>query len=82
MDNIALHFGYQTSRETFSVLWKQENVFVRFDSKMRNLYFYFSGLSEEYKLELSYENIWKIELHHPCGQAKRFLLIQVSWLKH
>ncbi|XP_030959743.1 probable RNA-dependent RNA polymerase 1 [Quercus lobata] len=77
MDNIALHLGYQTSRETFSVLWEQENVFVRFDSKMRNLYFYFSDLSEEYKLELSYENIWKIELHHPRGQAKRFLLIQL-----
>nr|XP_023929332.1 probable RNA-dependent RNA polymerase 1 [Quercus suber]POE89552.1 rna-dependent rna polymerase 1 [Quercus suber] len=77
MDNIALHLGYQTSRKSFSVLWKQENVFVRFDSDMRNLYFYFSDLSEEYKLELSYENIWKIELHHPRGQAKKFLLIQL-----
>nr|XP_023929325.1 probable RNA-dependent RNA polymerase 1 [Quercus suber]POE89556.1 rna-dependent rna polymerase 1 [Quercus suber] len=77
MDNIALHLGYQTSRKSFSVLWKQENVFVRFDSNMRNLYFYFSDLSVEYKLELSYENIWKIELHHPRGQAKKFLLIQL-----
>ncbi|KAF3945295.1 hypothetical protein ACB098_03G083200 [Castanea mollissima] len=77
MDIIALHSGYQTSRETFSVLWKQENVFVRFDSKMRNLYFYFSDLSEKFKLELSYENIWKIELHHPRGQAEKFLLIQL-----
>ncbi|KAL4639015.1 hypothetical protein ACB092_03G187600 [Castanea dentata] len=77
MDNIALHSGYQTSRETFSVLWKQENVFVRFDSKMRNLYLYFSDLPEKFKLELSYENIWKTELHHPRGQAEKFLLIQL-----
>ena len=82
MDNTALYFGYQTSREKFSVLWKQENVSVRYNLGKRKLYFCFSYLSEEYKLEISYENIWQIEQYRPHGQAKKFLLIQVSWLKH
>ncbi|XP_030958897.1 probable RNA-dependent RNA polymerase 1 [Quercus lobata] len=77
MYNIALHLGYQTSRESFSVLWKQENVFVEFDSKKRNLYFHFPYLSEKYKLEISYENIWQIQHHQPRGQAEKFLLIQL-----
>ncbi|KAM4119796.1 hypothetical protein ACJW30_03G086600 [Castanea mollissima] len=69
--------GPFTSRESFSVLWKQENVFVEFDSKKRNLYFHFPYLSEKYKLEISYENIWQIQHHQPRGQAKKFLLIQL-----
>ncbi|KAL4637955.1 hypothetical protein ACB092_03G115900 [Castanea dentata] len=77
MYNIALHFGYQTSRESFSVLWKQENVFVEFDSKKRNLNFHFPYLSEKYKLEISYENIWQIQHHQSRVQAKKFLLIQL-----
>ena len=81
MDNITLHFGYQTSREIFSVLWKQENVSVSFDSEKRRLRFFLSYLSVEYKLELSYENIRQIELHLPSGQATKFLRIQVSRLK-
>ena len=82
MYNIALYFGYQTSRESFSVLWKQKNVFVKFDSKKRNLYLYFRYLSEKFKLEISFENIWQIQHHQPRGQAKKFLLIQVRWFKH
>ena len=82
MDNITLHFGYQTSREIFSVLWKQENVSVSFDSEKRRLRFFLSYLSVEYKLELSYENIRQIELHRPDGHATKFLRIQVSWLKY
>ncbi|VAI60597.1 unnamed protein product [Triticum turgidum subsp. durum] len=30
-----------------------------------------------YKLELSYESIWEIQLHRPPGSEKEFLLIQV-----
>ncbi|KAJ6321897.1 hypothetical protein OIU77_011894 [Salix suchowensis] len=33
-------------------------------------------LSTQYKLELSYENIWQIELHRPLGQTK-FLTVQM-----
>uniref|UniRef100_A0A3B6PNK3 RNA-dependent RNA polymerase n=1 Tax=Triticum aestivum TaxID=4565 RepID=A0A3B6PNK3_WHEAT len=34
--------------------------------------------SKKYKLELSYESIWEIQLHHPPGLQKKFLLIQVQ----
>ncbi|XP_041014549.1 probable RNA-dependent RNA polymerase 1 isoform X2 [Juglans microcarpa x Juglans regia] len=77
MDNIVLRFGNQVSRDNFSVLWKQEGVFGKFDFKMRRLYFFFSHLSVEYKFEISYANIGKIELRRPCGQATKFLLIQL-----
>ncbi|KAF5442822.1 hypothetical protein F2P56_035440, partial [Juglans regia] len=77
MDNIVLRFGNQVSRDNFSVLWKQEGVFGKFDFKMRRLYFFFSHLSVDYKFEISYENIGKIELYRPRGQATKFLVIQL-----
>jgi RNA-dependent RNA polymerase len=80
MDITALHFGYQISKETFSVLWKQEDVSVSFDSNRRRLFFFLSYLSEEHKLELSFDSIWQIKLHRPSGQATKFLLIQVCCL--
>jgi RNA-dependent RNA polymerase len=80
MDITALHFGYQISKETFSVLWKQEDVSVSFDSDRRKLFLFLSYLSEEYKLELSFDSIWQIKLHRPRGQATKFLLIQVCCL--
>ncbi|XP_059446203.1 probable RNA-dependent RNA polymerase 1 [Corylus avellana] len=78
MDIKALHFGYQISKETFSVLWKQEqDVSGEFDLKKRKWIFFLSYLSEEYKLEVSYDSIWKIKLHRRRGQASKFLLIQL-----
>ncbi|KAG7974419.1 hypothetical protein I3843_06G048900 [Carya illinoinensis] len=77
MDNVVLRFGNLVSRDNFSVLWKQEGVFGKFDFKMRRLYFFFSHLSVEYKFEISYENILKIELYPSRGQATKFLLIQL-----
>ncbi|KAG2701592.1 hypothetical protein I3760_06G053000 [Carya illinoinensis] len=74
---LVLRFGNQVSRDNFSVLWKQENVFVKFDFKIRKLYFFFSHLSVEYQFEISFENIWKIELYCPRDQATKFLLIQL-----
>jgi hypothetical protein len=53
MDVKALHFGYLISKETFSVLWKQEDVSVRFDLRKRKWFFFLSHLSESYKLEVS-----------------------------
>ncbi|MCD7453020.1 hypothetical protein HAX54_019277 [Datura stramonium] len=32
----------------------------------------------DYKLQLSYENIWQVVLHRPYGQYAQFLLIQLS----
>ncbi|XP_041006286.1 probable RNA-dependent RNA polymerase 1 [Juglans microcarpa x Juglans regia] len=75
MENIlAMHFGNQVSRDSFSVLWKQEDVFGNFDFKNEKLYFLFSA---EYKFEISYENISKIELYRPRAQATQFILIQL-----
>ncbi|XP_041013616.1 RNA-dependent RNA polymerase 1-like [Juglans microcarpa x Juglans regia] len=75
--NLVLRLGNQVSRDNFSVLWKQENVFVKFDFKIRKLYFFFSHLSVEYKFEISFENICKIELYCPRDQATKFLLTQL-----
>jgi RNA-dependent RNA polymerase len=80
MDITALHFGYQISKETFSVLWKQEHVSISFDLERRKLFFFLSYLSEEHKLELSFDSIWQIKQHRPRGQATKFLLIQVCCL--
>ena len=81
MDDIILHFGCQVSKEKFSSLWKRKNVCVKFGTELRKLYFFFTYYSVEYKLELSFENIWQIELHCPCGQTKKFLVLQVCFLK-
>ncbi|XP_059448412.1 probable RNA-dependent RNA polymerase 1 isoform X2 [Corylus avellana] len=78
MDIKALHFGYQISKETFSVLWKQEeDVSVGFDLEKRKWFFFLSHLSEAYKLEISYDSIWQIKLHRPRGQSTIFLLLQL-----
>ncbi|KAL5553263.1 hypothetical protein UlMin_040664, partial [Ulmus minor] len=77
MDEITLHFGGQISKEKFSSLWKMENVTVTFGVGLRKLHFFFSCGFVEYKLELSYDNIWQIELHRPHGQRTQFLIIQL-----
>ncbi|PSR91032.1 RNA-dependent RNA polymerase [Actinidia chinensis var. chinensis] len=77
MESVTLHFGCQISKEKFSVLWKRNNIAVKFGFGLRKLYFFFSYRSVDYKLELSYENIWKLELHRPRGQTAKFLLIQL-----
>ncbi|KAG2701590.1 hypothetical protein I3760_06G052900 [Carya illinoinensis] len=75
--NLVLRFGNQVSRDNFSVFCKQENVFVKFDIEIRKLYFFFSHLSVVCKFEISFENIWKIELYCPRDQATKILLIQL-----
>ncbi|KAI7995264.1 RNA-dependent RNA polymerase 1 [Camellia lanceoleosa] len=77
MEAETLYFGCQTSKNTFSVLWKCENVSVEFWFHRRKLCFFLSYLSVEYKLELLYENIWQIELHCPPDKSTKFLLIQL-----
>ena len=81
MGGVALHFGCRVSKETFSVLWSVENVCVEFGEGLRKLDFLFDYESVEYKLELSYENIWQIELRCPSGDrdGAKFLLLQVRF---
>ncbi|KDP38127.1 hypothetical protein JCGZ_04770 [Jatropha curcas] len=78
MDHITLHFGCQISKEKFSVLWTGTNVSVNFGFGMRKLQFFLSHGQMGYKLELSYENVWQMELHCPRGRSVKYLLIQVS----
>lgn len=77
LDDVKLSFGCQISKGRFSVLWKKQDVIVNFGSGMRKMHFLFSHNNVQYKLELSYENIWKIELHRPRNETTRYLLIQV-----
>ncbi|KAJ0100570.1 hypothetical protein Patl1_20784 [Pistacia atlantica] len=77
IDNARLNFGCQISEEKFSVLWSQENVSVKFDSDLRNFSFLLSYYSEDYKVEISYETIWQIELKRPGDQSVKFLVIQL-----
>ncbi|XP_011075687.1 probable RNA-dependent RNA polymerase 1 [Sesamum indicum] len=77
MEQVTLNFGCQTSREKFSVLWKVASVSVKFGTGMKKMHFLLCHNSVEYKLQLSYENIWQIVLYHPHGQTAKLLLIQL-----
>ncbi|XP_048136370.1 probable RNA-dependent RNA polymerase 1 isoform X2 [Rhodamnia argentea] len=44
---------------------------------MRKLFFLLTYGSVDYKLELSYENIWQIQPHQPRGQTLKYLVIQL-----
>ena len=81
MEDVTLHFGCRVSKEKFSVLWNVEDVSVEFGEGLRKLDFLFDYESVEYKLELSYENIWQIELRCPSGDrdGAKFLLLQVQF---
>ena len=78
MENIKLHLGYQISNKKFVSLWKAVNVSVKFGAGLQKLQFFLSHNYVEYKLDLSYENIWQIDLHCPPGQSTKYLLIQVG----
>ncbi|XP_073020164.1 probable RNA-dependent RNA polymerase 1 isoform X1 [Primulina eburnea] len=77
MEEVTLNFGCQISRERFSVLWKETKVSVKFGTGMKKMYFQLSFNSNEYKLQLSYENIWQIVLYCPPDQTAKVLLIQL-----
>ncbi|XP_058184041.1 RNA-dependent RNA polymerase 1-like [Rhododendron vialii] len=77
MEGVTIYCGCQISKEKFSVLWEREDITVKFGFGLRKVYFFMSYLALEYKLELFYENILKIELHRPRGQTAKFLLIQL-----
>ncbi|KAL2347799.1 hypothetical protein Fmac_001799 [Flemingia macrophylla] len=77
LEDVKLYFGCQVSKGSFSVLWKKLGVTVNFGTGMRKVHFLFSHNDVQYKLELSYENIWKIELHRPRAETARYLLIQL-----
>ncbi|XP_048135418.1 RNA-dependent RNA polymerase 1-like [Rhodamnia argentea] len=77
MEGIILHFGCQVSTTRFSTLWKGMNVSVNFGIGLRKFCFLLSYYNTEYKLELSYENIWQIELHRTRDHKRMYLVIQL-----
>lgn len=77
LDDVKLYFGCQISQERFSVLWRKEDVSVVFGIGMRKWQFSMRHGDKKFRLDLSYENIWKIELRQPRGKIVKYLLIQV-----
>ncbi|KAG8366468.1 hypothetical protein BUALT_Bualt17G0083100 [Buddleja alternifolia] len=77
MEHITLNFGCQISKEKFLVLWKGESVSVKFGTGMKKMHFLLCVNSVQYRLQLSYENIWQIMLYSPRGQTAKLLQIQL-----
>lgn len=80
LQDATLHFGCLLKERVLSVLWSGRAVLVEFGFDMKKIYFHLSYNSIKYKLELSYESIWEIQLHRPPahGPRTKFLLIQVQ----
>ncbi|KAI3817662.1 hypothetical protein L1987_11458 [Smallanthus sonchifolius] len=76
-EGVTLHFGCQVSKETLPVLCEMKRASVKFGFGLRKLYFDVPWSRTSYKLQLSYDNIWKVQLHCPRGVAARFLVIQL-----
>ncbi|KAJ0538811.1 putative RNA-directed RNA polymerase [Helianthus annuus] len=77
MEGVTLHFGCQVSKEKLSVLCKMERASVKFGFGLRKIYFGVPWLDTSYKLQLSYENIWQVQLHCPRGAPASYLVIQL-----
>ncbi|XP_057959817.1 probable RNA-dependent RNA polymerase 1 [Malania oleifera] len=78
----TIRFGCQISHEKFYVLWKAVNVVADFESDPIKLNFFFSHHHAEYKLELSRNSIWQLQLRRPGSGGTKFLLIQVFGAPH
>jgi RNA-dependent RNA polymerase len=72
-----LHLGCLVSNTSFNAFWTVSSVQVSFGFNLRKIYFNLSWGYSSYKLELSYESIWEIQLHRLLNQMSQFLLIQV-----
>ncbi|KAL8137504.1 hypothetical protein V2J09_003505 [Rumex salicifolius] len=77
IEPIELNFGCQVSRDKFMVLWRGRNVRLNVGFGLRKLYFYVIHHYREYKVELTYENIWQIQQCHQRGLSSKYLLIQL-----
>ncbi|KAL4575651.1 hypothetical protein LXL04_022502 [Taraxacum kok-saghyz] len=75
MEGATLHFGCQVSKEILHVLCEMRNTSVMFG--LRRLYFVVSYPTTCYKLQLSYENIWQVQLRRSRGNSSRFVVIQL-----
>ncbi|RLM79550.1 hypothetical protein C2845_PM12G26440 [Panicum miliaceum] len=80
LDDTVLHLGCLVKENILSGLFSARNVSVQFGFDMKKMYFYLSYNLIKYKLELSYESIWEMQLHRPPAYRSRtkFLLFQVQ----
>ncbi|KAB2604344.1 RNA-dependent RNA polymerase 1 [Pyrus ussuriensis x Pyrus communis] len=76
-ENIKLDFGCKIATNKLFSFWNMNNVSVDFGIGLRKLVCRLKYDALEYMIELSYENIWQIELHRPRGCAAKHLLIQM-----
>ena len=79
LEDAVLHLGCLISEETLGVLWSSEGVKVHFGFNMKKIHFFLTQGSQSYKLELSYESIWDIQLYCPRTQHSKYLVIQVCF---
>ncbi|AQK74657.1 RNA-dependent RNA polymerase 1 [Zea mays] len=81
LEDIVLHLGCLVKENILSALFRASNVSVQFGFDMKKIYFYLSYNFTKFKLELSYESIWEMQLHRPPAYRSRtqFLLIQVGF---
>ncbi|KAL8218557.1 hypothetical protein R6Q57_021930 [Mikania cordata] len=77
MEEVTVHFGCQVSKESLPVLCELKRTTVKFGFGLRKLYFGVPWSRTTYKLQLSYENIWQVQLHCPRGDSASFLVIQL-----
>ncbi|KAL6911456.1 hypothetical protein ACP4OV_000261 [Aristida adscensionis] len=80
LEDSVLHFGCLVKENVLSDLWSAKEVSVKFGFEMKKIQFYLSYNFVKYKLEISYESIWEMQLHRPPAYRSRtkFLLIQVQ----
>uniref|UniRef100_A0A0E0CR57 RNA-dependent RNA polymerase n=1 Tax=Oryza meridionalis TaxID=40149 RepID=A0A0E0CR57_9ORYZ len=80
LEDVTLHFGCLLKETILSALWSRTGVSVEFGFNLKKIYFYLQlpNNSITYKLELSYESIWEIQLQCPPKSQTKFLLIQVQ----
>ncbi|KAL8161780.1 hypothetical protein V2J09_013269 [Rumex salicifolius] len=79
IQDVTLHFGCQIEASKFVVLWSSgQDLTLSFGFSQRKLYFFLPYQLRVYKLELSYDSIWQIQLRRPPLTQTKFLLIQMS----
>ncbi|PIA29086.1 hypothetical protein AQUCO_06300044v1 [Aquilegia coerulea] len=77
LDVTALHFGCQVSDENFKVFWTEVNAVMNFGFGLRKVEVLLSHEHKDYKLELSYDSIWQIQLRRSPSLMAKILVIQV-----
>ncbi|XP_024194700.1 RNA-dependent RNA polymerase 1 [Rosa chinensis] len=77
LQNLELHVGCQVANDKLSVFWRTAEVSVDFGTGTRKFQFRLLYHQKLYRLQLSYENIWQIELHRPRGRTAKYLVIQL-----